>query len=155
MSGANAEIEKAFAGRARPRSLVDRTRPELDDVEDARAFEGLDWRDAGPDLWHEQFGAFYGLRPDAFAYFLPSILRLPRDGGDLALPAHSLLRMLDRSPDAALWDEFMSSRMTILSRAELRAVEVWLLTLNDERPDLKSALDRALATISLLADRQQ
>ena len=72
------QILAAFGHRKRP-AIVTNVTVCSTLRDDALHFEGKDWRDVTADDWHRYSDAFSGLSPEAFVYFLPSILTLSLD----------------------------------------------------------------------------
>jgi hypothetical protein len=71
------EIESAFAGRQRPDCVTKLPANDRDiDYVDTIWFSGRDWRELSREDWRAHQEAYAFLTPDAFAYFLPSILIL-------------------------------------------------------------------------------
>lgn len=131
------KIERAFAGRQIPLNLVDAANlahPDCD-VEDALWFSGRDrdelrWQD-----WQEHSSAIYFFVPDAFAYYLPSVmvLSLQNPVEDLSV-ADAVISYLDCSPDPEGWTDGLASRFLLLNRAELDVLKEWLLQLCEYEP---------------------
>ena len=104
------------------------------------------------DEWEAHRDAFFSFTPEAFAYYLPSILCLSiQFPGQWFAPVDSLLKILDRSPVVEYWDAFVVTRLVGLKTTEYEALKEWLLWLSDQ-PMLGSEEDlgRALDTIDLL-----
>jgi hypothetical protein len=123
------KIEQAFAGRAMPAELIDASVFQFDsDVEEALWFTGRDWRELRWKDWIEHSSALLFFSREAFAYYLPSLLRLSAQ--NLAEWSHavdSLIGELDRSPSAEGWNEHFTRRFLGLRREELDALKEWLL----------------------------
>lgn len=124
------KIASAFAGRQMPLDLVEAAHlvhPDSD-VEDALWFSGRDWRELTWQDWQEHFSAIHFFVPDAFAYYLPSVLLLSSQNRDEGLmAADSVIDELDRSPDVQGWTEGLVRRFLGLSPAELNVLKEWLL----------------------------
>jgi hypothetical protein len=71
------------------------------DDEDPNWFSGKDWRDLCQDDWEQHYDAVSFFTPEAFAYYLPSILSLTADGRCHLLVADQIIGSLDRSPTIA------------------------------------------------------
>jgi hypothetical protein len=124
------KIERAFAGRRMPVDLVepaDLICPDSD-VEDTLWFTGRDWHQITWQDWQAHSSAFYFFVPDAFAYYLPSLLLLSsQNPGDTLMAADSLISELDRSPDPQWWTDGLVRRFLGLNSAELSVLKEWLL----------------------------
>jgi hypothetical protein len=99
-----------------------------DDVEDALWFSGRDWHELTWQNWQEHSDAVFFFDPEAFAYYLPSILLLSaQNTNDSLNAADSLIGELDRSPDPEGWTEGLVRRFLGLNPAELDVLKEWLL----------------------------
>jgi hypothetical protein len=107
------KIERAFAGRQMPLDLVgagNLVHPDSD-VEDALWFIGRDWHDLTWQDWQEHSSAIHCFVPDAFAYYLQSVLLLSsQNPGEDLMAADSVIYELDQSPDGEGWTEGLVSR---------------------------------------------
>jgi hypothetical protein len=124
------KIDRAFAGRAKPAHvrLGDEV-VQLDlDLEDALWFSGRDWHELTWQNWQEHSCAIYFFDPEAFAYYLPSLLLLSVENPNESLmAADALLNELDRSPDIEGWTDGFTSRFLGLNPTELNVLKEWLL----------------------------
>src|SRR5215813_2069819 len=86
-------IERAFAHRQKPKVVVVPHNPVDGDDEDALWFAGRDWREIRSRDWNDYPSAYFRLTPEAYRYYLPSILCHAARNPDEELPAaDSLLR---------------------------------------------------------------
>ena len=126
-----ANIQRAFADRNMPAEVVEMEgRYQIDsDVEDGLWFAGRDWRSLTLEDWRQRHCGFLFLSPEAFAYYLPSILILtvqnPKHCPDLAV--QSFLSELDRSPGIENLDSHLANRFSSITRVEYEAIKEWLL----------------------------
>ena len=123
-------IERAFEHREMPDSVVDMTnRFQIDsDVEEALWFKGRNWHSITWDDWQKHSDAIFFFDPEAFAYYLPSLLLLSSQNPDEALmAADSLINELDQSPDPEGWTDGLVRRFLGLDPAELDVMKDWLL----------------------------
>lgn len=148
-----AEVERAFAHRERPSKLIESCFPVTPEQRDALWFTDRDWRAIGWQDWERHADAFYAFVPQAFVYYLPSILIgiASAPGGQLQV-ADALLGVLNRSPEVYHWDAFITKRLLGLEPAEYEVMKAWVVSLSG----LPSALDeddltRAYETVDLLA----
>ena len=124
------KIERVFAHRAMPEAVVDMTNCfQIDsDVEEALWFTGRDWHELTWQDWQEHSCAIFFFDPEAFAYYLPSVLMLSaQNPSDSLMAADSLINELDRTPDPEGWTEDLVSRFFELNEAELDVLKEWLL----------------------------
>lgn len=148
-----AQIDAAFAHRHQPLRLVEPRSPITPEQRDAMWFSGLHWRDVSWQDWKNHPDAFYAFVPEAFVFYLPSILTgaLEAPNGEL-LAADAFIGILDRSPEPRHWDAFMNSRLLGLEPDEYEALKVWILSRSALDVDNgEDALMRAYETIDLLA----
>ena len=128
--------------------------PEWDaDYADTKAFQGKDWRVIDADLWRTHSDAFFFFTPEAWTYYLPSLLQIPVHAAVDVLARDSLIECLDRSPDPECWDDFFLTRLGRLNRSECGALRTWSLEprmLNDYDEISKA---RVGDTIELLIER--
>jgi len=131
------KIERAFASRQKPAQvrLGDEVIQLDSDVEDALWFSGYDWDKLTWQNWQEHSSAIYYFDPEAFAYYLPSVLILAaQNPSDSLGAADSLINQLDRSPDMEGWTEGFANRFLGLNPAELNVLKEWLLRVCEYAP---------------------
>lgn len=145
-------ILEAFVHRPLPNSVVEIVRNHDADQIDAQWFEGRHWQSISRLDWEQHRGAFYAFSPEAFRFYLPSILLISTgDAGQSFDLAHAVIDVLDRSPDPGYWDEFMRSRFSGFTSCEYRAIQDWLLALAaDAGGDSSESLGRCFDTVVLL-----
>jgi hypothetical protein len=145
-------IELAFGDREKPSRVIQRTAPISCDEEEALWFTGRDWREISWEEWDQHSSAISTFTPDAFVYYLPSVLCLSAQYPDRwSSTASSLLASLDRSPTIEYWDGWLTSRLLGLKDAEYAVLEEWILTLCQNPTTYSSeTLTRALDTVNLL-----
>lgn len=145
-------IEQAFGERSKPNRLIELRDPVTPEQEDALWFSGRDWSGITWGDWEDHRDALYAFTPEAFAYYLPSILRLSSQFPDRWFwPTDTLLRILDRSPVVEYWDAFIVTRLVGLQTAEYEALKEWLLWLAEHQASgSEDALGRAFDTVDLL-----
>jgi len=145
------QIASAFRHRQRPpmvtNIVVDST---LRD--DAHHFEGMDWTQVRADDWIEYSDAFAGFSPEAFLYYLPSLLILSLEKSNLPLiAADSLVHSLDTSGDPEIWPKWFAERFEGLTSTEVRALRDWSsLYLTPGEPDEGSEFARVQDTLTML-----
>lgn len=146
------QIEQAFGDRPKPSKLVEERVPVTPEQRDALWFGGRDWRDVTWSDWESHRDAVYAFMPEAFAYYLPSILALSYGHPDQWFaPADGLLQVLNRSPVVEYWDAFITTRLVGLRAAEYEVLKEWLLSLSGHKDsDTEDALSRAFDTVNLL-----
>ena len=156
------KIGYVFSSRPKPAQvrLADEVFQLDFEVEEALWFSGRDWPEITWQDWQEHSSAIYFFDPEAFAYYLPSVLLLSAQHSSEELrAAHSLLSVLDCSPDPEGWPEGFASRFLGLNRAELDVLKEWLLQVCEYAPYRGSGLaasgpgdtfGRAFDTVDLL-----
>lgn len=151
------DIRDVFSWRKTPRACVREDAPSwCSDYNEARAFEGLDWREVSPEFIGDHSGAFSFFTGEAFRYYLPSLLLAVCEASEQdCLAVDTLLVALDRSNLVGSWDELFVEQWVGLVPDECEVVARWILWLLDNRPvDYNSStLGRALDTIVLLRDQ--
>lgn len=133
------KIERVFSSRRKPVQVriadeVLRHDPTMEflrhdpDVKDALWFSGRERHELTLQHWREHSSAIYFFDPEAFAYYLPSVLLLSAQNLDEWLEAaDSLINALDCSPDPQWWTEGLVRRFQELNPAELDVLKEWLL----------------------------
>lgn len=151
------QIERAFGHRIKPGTVVDVLVPNMPDIEDALWFSGRDWRSISVEDWDQHPDAIYFFNPEAFAYYIPSVLSLTSGGNaGWTMVADSLLISLDRSPGVANWDNFITRNLVGLTIDEYEAIQAWLLSLSDSnRVWEENGLTRAYETVELLKSESE
>lgn len=148
----HADIEQAFAHRQRPSKVIELRSPVTPEQQDALWFLGRDWREIGWRDWERHSDAFYALVPEAFIYYLPSILigAMAAPGSQL-LAADALLGVLARSPEIYHWDAFITKRLLCLQPDEYKVIKAWVLSLSGLPHMLdEDSLAQAYETVDLL-----
>jgi hypothetical protein len=131
------KIERAFASRAKPAQvrLGDEVVQLDSDLDEALWFSGRDRHRLTWQNWQEHSCAIFFFDPEAFAYYLPSVLLLAVQNPNESLTAaDSLINQLDRSPDLEGWTEGFTSRFLELNPAELNVLKEWLLQICEYAP---------------------
>lgn len=146
------KIEAAFAGRPKPKRLIEPKYPITPEQRDALWFDGRGWQEISWDDWESHHDAFYAFTPDAFLFYLPSLLCLSSKNPERWFwPVDALLQILDRSPVVEHWDAFVLARFVGLRPAEYEALKAWLLLLADHEANVSGeALGRAFDTVALM-----
>lgn len=147
------QIAEAFAHRRKPAQLVEARIPVTPEQRDALWFAGRHWRDIEWKDWSSHSDAFYSFVPEAFLFYLPSILIGAHDApGKQLQPVDALIGVLDRSPEVYHWDAFITNRLLGLESSEYEALKAWILSrsgvLGSHDED---SLTRAYETVELLA----
>lgn len=146
------QIEQAFGYRSKPNRLVEPKIPVTPEQKDALWFDGRDWREITRKDWGNHRDALYAFTPEAFAYYLPSILCLSSQSpSQWFSPTDTLLQILDRSPVVEYWDAFIVTRLVGLKAMEYEALKSWLMWLAEHQDsNSEDALGRAFDTVDLL-----
>src|SRR5260370_41762534 len=124
------KIECVFSSRPKPAQvrLADEVFQLDFEVEEALWFSGRDWHEITWQDWQVHSSGIYFFDPEAFAYYLPSVL-LPsaQHPSEELMAAYSLISVLDCIPAPDGWPEGFSSRFLGLNRAELDILKEWLI----------------------------
>jgi hypothetical protein len=121
------------------------------------AFWGKPWWQITGLQLEKHFDAIFWFTPEAFCYYLPGIFSAGiKEDRPWLIVNHSLVNMLDRSPDPTSWDEFFSIRWSKLTKSECEATQAWILWLSscEESSYSEIALTRAFDTLELLKARK-
>src|SRR5258708_36180345 len=125
-SNSTDKIGYVFCSRTKPAqvSLAEAVFQLDFEVEEALWFSGRDWHEITWQDWQEHSSAIYFFDPEAFAYYLPSVLLLSAQHSSEALrAAHSVLSVLDCSPEPEGWTEGFASGFLGLNRAKLAVLK--------------------------------
>lgn len=123
---------------------------------DVISFWGKPWSSLTGSQLETHFEAIFWLTPEAFCYYLPGIFTAGiRENKPSLIVNHSLVGMLDRSPDPLSWDDFFLARWPQLTAGECEATQAWLLWLSSvgDTSYSESSLSRAFDTLDLLRGR--
>jgi hypothetical protein len=151
----NEIIGSAFEQRTKPRNVVPRWYPTTNEYEEARQYNGKDWRELDAAFLKKNSDAIYAFTPEAFCYYLPAYLIAGMGRGqDATFLAGLVVGMLDRSPNPDFWDEFFLTRWCALREQECLAVQEWLVYLSESAEGRDADdLSRSFDTMQLLAQR--
>lgn len=143
------EIDSAFYKRNMPEKAVPDVSPTSVELDDAIWFQGRPNDEITFSDWEAHWDAMAFFTPEAFIYYLPSLMK-----ACLVKPMDYLLAMdyvfscLDRVPEMDHVDDFVRDRFFALSRLELEAVSTWIVTLlSSESAYDKISLERSLAFV--------
>jgi hypothetical protein len=147
-------IDAAFGWRTCPPEVVDPSAAITSELQEALWFANRDWHEITWADWETHRDAIYFFAPEAFRYFLPSVLTLSSESPEKWFwPVDSLLQVLDRSPVPEYWDDFILSKFIGLKITEYEAITQWLLLLSERRgPEEQLSIGRAFDTIALLKE---
>jgi hypothetical protein len=118
-------IIEAFSQRQRPHSVIDQQIDGDTLRDDALHFDGKDWTTVTASDWLNYSDATHGLSPQAFIYFLPSLLITSLESSDGLVAADSIIYALDTSADPDLWSEWFNERFLLLTPPELAVLKEW------------------------------
>ena len=145
------KIEAAFGHRVIPKQVVSLRGIITSEQRDALWFSGRDWRSLSERDWHDHGDAIFALTSEAFVFYLASILSLTSGGRCQLAPADAIIQCLDRSPNPAYRDDFLTTRFICLKDKECQVLKEWLLSLAGHTyVDAENASARAYETIDLL-----
>lgn len=151
-------IEEAFSHRCMPKLFLVPEQLAAHEHEDVMSFWGKPWSCVNGLQLEKHFGAIFWFTPEAFCYYLPGIFTAGiRENKPWLIVNHSLINMLDRSPDAASWDDFFFARWPLFTIRECEATQEWILWLSsfEDTSYSESSLARALDTLDLLRQRKR
>lgn len=120
-------VTMAFGWRELPSSSINNI-PSLSDDLDVFWFEKKDWKSISWENWERYSGALYAFTPEAFLYYLPSIICLSlKHPKKWFFPADVIFNILDCSPTPVYWSEFMVARFGVLKPKEYNILIEWIL----------------------------
>lgn len=145
-------ISHVFSARTIPNIVVEKTHAVTTEQNDLNWFVNRDWKSITWDDWEKHRDAIYAFSPEAFSYYLPSILSLSiTRPGIWFFPADALLGLLDRSPTVEYWDTFLTTRLVGLQMDEYEILKEWLLLICEYRSsEYSESISRAFDTVNLL-----
>lgn len=150
-------IEEAFNNRRMPMLFLLSEQLAPHERDDVMSFWGKPWSSVTGAQLEKHFDAIFWFTAEAFCYYLPGILSAGiREDNPSLLVNHSLVNMLDRSPDPSSWDDFFFARWSQLTERECEATQAWILWLSSCEGSCYSenALTRAFDTLELLKGRK-
>jgi hypothetical protein len=150
-------IEEAFNHRRMPTLFLLSEQLAAHEREDVLAFWGKPWSCVTGSQLEKHFDAIFLFTPEAFCYYLPGVFSAGiKENKPWLIVNHSVVNMLDRSPDPASWDDFFFARWSKLTARECEATQAWILWLSscDDSSYSEVALTRAFDTLELLKERK-
>lgn len=147
------QISIAFRDECLPRHLIDISYPVESDVADALKFSAINRDCITAEFWVLHYSALYSFHPDAFIYYLPSLLTCSLGKTVNFLPLAVLLGMLDTSADPKLWDKFFIDRfgrLTIMQCDVLGKFVQSILVPDLELDEMKK--ERVILTVLMLRE---
>lgn len=147
-----AQVEEAFKHRTVPKKVVELRSPITPEQSDANWFAGKEWQELTRHDWETHADGFFAFLPEAFVYYLPSILVVSAENPKQPmLVAESLFRILDRSPEPYHWDAFIQPRLVGLEHREYEVLKNWIMVFsNTGTYGSEDTVVRAYETIDLL-----
>lgn len=149
-------IEEAFSHRPMPRLFLLSEQLAAHEHDDVMSFWGKPWSGVTGLQLEKHFDAIFWFTPEAFCYYLPGIFTAGiTENKPWLIVNHSLVNMLDRSPDPVSWDDFFFARWSELTARECEATQAWILWLSsfEDGSYAESSLARAFDTLDLLRRR--
>jgi hypothetical protein len=146
------QIIKAFEHRALPTRLIVYDFAITFEYEEALWFSGRSWQEIRWQDWQEYSCALYAFTPEAFVYYLPSVLSSALDKPDEWLDAvDSLLCLLDRNQEPQNWDDFMTERLVGLEEGEYKVLKDWIFFISESNMYYdEEAMLRCYQTLDLI-----
>lgn len=155
-TAALAQIRSAFADRRPPSIMTESKQLSDTEYEEVMSYERMDWRDITFEHVARYADALFWFAPQAFSVYLPGILAAGlREGRSDTNAYDTIITALDRSPEPDYWNDFFLPRWTKLTPAEVEAVALWALWLEEMKPDayLPNTYARVQKTLDLLKDQ--
>lgn len=146
-------LQEAFQWRARPKLMTESKQLSSHEIDELSTLAHFDWPELTGETWEKCFDAIFLFSPEAFCYYLPGLIKVSFEEREPNLiSVSSIVGMLDRSPTPEWWDDFFLARWPLLTVAECKVVQEWLLWLSslDNSSYSDDSLERALDTVSLL-----
>ena len=150
------QIEEAFRHRPTPTLFLVSEQLAAHECDDVMSFWGKPWTRVTGSQLEKHFDAIFWFTPEAFCYYLPGIFTAGiKENKPWLIVNHSLVNMLDRSPDPGSWDDFFVARWSQLTARECEATQAWILWLSSCEDDTypQGSLARAFDTLELLRER--
>lgn len=152
-------ILNAFSSRTKPAGLYSSGNLSDSEIKELDNFNNKEWQDLDKAFWAENFSSIHLLSPEAFCYFLPSLLTIVVEEQEYYLLAFdAVLSDLDRSPNYLYWNDYFKDRWTKFTPLELETIEhviLFLSNCSDFKPDHANTLERAYNTLVLLKKYSQ
>jgi len=149
-------IEEAFSHRRMPTLFLVSEQLAAHESHDVMSFWGAPWSSVTGSQLEKHFDAIFWFSPEAFCYYLPGIFSAGiKENKPWLIVNHSLINMLDRSPDPGSWDDFFVARWPKLTASECEATQAWILWLSscEDSSYGEIALARAFDTLELLKQK--
>ena len=120
------QLRLAFPVEPVAEVLFDRRYPCDSDQDDAALLQGLAWTEVKPEFWRDHWWGLTSLRPEAFVYYLPSLLDVSvTDDLPYDMARDSLIHMLDTSADPGTIPHFTWNRILLLTPPQFECLERW------------------------------
>lgn len=150
-------IEEAFHDRHMPVAFLLPEKLANHEFGDLASFIGKPWSSVTASELEHHFEAIFWFSPEAFCYYLPGVFCAGiKEKRPELIVNHTLVGMLDRSPDPAGWDNFFLARWPLLRSTECEATQRWLLWLSSCSASFSdNSLSRAYETCELLKQRSR
>lgn len=149
---------EAFAGRTRPIVMTNSLELSKDDLDDLLCIACFDWNELTGEHWEKYFDVTSWFSPEAFCYYLPSIIKVSiEEHQPNLIVVDSIIWALDRSPRTESWDELFLQRWPLLSIDECRSIQEWVFWLSSFSNSnlVDDSLARAVETLELLISHKQ
>lgn len=146
------DIKRGFPEKGIPDSVVDLFANPTTEREDALSFSGLSWHEVSAENWEKNPDSIFFFTPEAFKYYLPSLLYVSAKHPDLWLrAADAFIGLLDISLDSIESNEFLLARLGLLSGNQKRIVVDWMLFFSNKNTYSPSSLGRAFDVMTALS----
>jgi hypothetical protein len=148
-------ILNAFQERKQPTNIIRIEQRIFADTVDASYFSNKICANISWDDWSNHSDAIFTLSPEAFIYFLPSVLILSLENPLRWLGAADVvINSLNRSANYEYWDNWFLERFTNLTFQELDTITSWVeeMSLVDTYTDQDGWM-RVYQTLDLLKNK--
>jgi hypothetical protein len=149
------QIATAFAARQRPDQVTPETHPDSEIYQDAEKFSGRHWSSFTCAELDILFDGLLGMNAQAYCYFLPAVMNATiRENDPYIIMSDSILSEIEIAGEDALWTSIEANKFTLLTAAELAAVQDWVLWLSGTGAEREEdLLIRAWAALDKLKAR--
>lgn len=124
------ELFAVFGQLPPPTNLVGKHNIAPNDWLDIGAFEGRNWWDLCAEDWNSNMDAIFEFSPEAFVYYLPSLVHLSIINPTSNITSvGALLLFLDTYAPSQYRNEFFNDRLSRLSNEQVAIIKKWVIHL--------------------------
>lgn len=149
MNDLNEKLREAFPEEPVPLRLFDLTYVPDSDRSDASLLLGVKWPRVDEEFWFEHWPSYYAFSPEAFRYYLPSMLEVTAlNNIRYDQLFNCIVNSLNTSGDVSIFPEFIVSRFVLLRKEQSICVDYWSTIIDWSNSGLDSVdIDRIKLTI--------